>query len=385
MRIGLNLLYLIPSVNEGGTAVYARGLIQALAAIDRSNQYFIFLNHESAGLELTDAVNFRHIVCPIRATRRAMRYCWEQFVLPVQCLWYKIDLLHSLGYVGPLWCHCVKILTVPDANFVAHGNLMMRGKRAVLGSFVRQAAHRADKVITISEFSRSELSRELGIPRCAIEVVHLGPGWDLTQERSSPWSELREKYGLPERYVVAFGAVSPHKNIARLAAAFEQACHDLPHALVIIGNLPKDLEPLSRVVGPAFQHRVLALGYVSSSELLPILSNAELFVLPSLYEGFGLPLLEAQQAGVAVACSTAGSLPEVAGSSAIFFDPYSISSIADAIRRGLCDSGLRRSLQELGQENLKRFTWAKTARETLAIYETVQRVPDDSPGMAFPA
>jgi len=373
MRIGLNLLYLIPKMNEGGTAVYALKLIRALAKIDRSNEYFIFLNQESAGLKLTEAANFQHVVCPFRATQRVIRYCWEQLVLPFQCWRYKIDLLHSLGCVGPLLCHCGSIVTVHDANFVALGECMTWVRRIGLGFFVRRSASGADKVITISEFSRAELRRELRIPSGKLEVVHHGPGWDFTGIRSSPWSEVRDKYGLPKRYLLAYGSLSPHKNIVRLVASFEQACQDLPHGLVILGHLPKELEPLSRFATPAFGHRVLALGYVSSEELFPLLSNAELFVFPSLYEGFGLPILEAQQAGVALACSTAGSLPEVAGQAAIFFDPRSVTSMANAIRRALNDSDLRRSLQELGRENLKRFSWTKAATETLAIYEEVHR------------
>ena len=177
---------------------------------------------------------------------------------------------------------------------------------------------------------------------------------------------LLRRYGISKPYVIAFSSSSPNKNIPRLVQAFVQARRDygLPHQLVLVGHKPQD--ELTNE-----SSAVVLTGYMDEPSKQALLAGAEMLVFPSTYEGFGLPVLEAQQAGVPVACSTAASLPEVAGDGAEFFDPHSTEAIAQTIARCLLDDKLRTELRFRGQENLRRFSSEKTASQTLAIYKHV--------------
>ena len=370
MRIGLNLLYLIPG-NVGGTQTYAVSLIEALATIDSENEYYLFLNQESSKLALTDAPNFHRVVCRFHATRRPVRYAWEQLILPLQLHYYRTDLVHSLGYVGPLMSICPSIVTIHDLNYIALQDVIPVGKRRILQFFSTQSARRAAHVITDSHFSKTEIVRFLRLDPGKVTVTHLGPGWNFVASPSNSWNSVQEHYNLPNPYVVAFGGRSAHKNVSRLIKAFSKACENLPHYLVLIGHLPRGLDLTAEALAANLPDRVITLGYLPKAHVAPVLKHADLFVVPSLYEGFGLPVLEAQQAGVPVACSTAASLPEVAGEGAVFFDPYSIDDIARVIRKCLKDTELHRTLVQKGCVNLARFSWENTAKDTLIVYQNV--------------
>jgi len=374
VRIGLNLLYLLPG-RSGGTETYGRSLVHALATVDQAHEYFVFFNRESAGVPLPPAPNFHRVDCGVPAVYRSLRYGWEQVVLPQQVRRLGLDLVHSLGYVMPLSSPCASVVTIPDLNLRAIPKYLPLSKRAVLAVprfFCSASARRADCVVTLSQFSKKEIVEGLGIEADKVVVTHLGPRIDVRERPPVPWNIVREQYGLPDRYIVAIGGTSRHKNIARLIAAFHMVKDRYPHALVIPGHVPADVDVPAELARVGMAGRLLCPGYVPDDHLASILAGADLFVLPSLYEGFGLPVLEAQQAGVAVACSTAASLPEVAGDGAEFFDPESAASIAAAIRRCLDDGELRASLRTRGHENVKRFSWERTAKETLDVYRRVR-------------
>lgn len=370
LRIGLNLLYLLPGV-VGGTQTYAVNLIQHLAVLDTMNEYFLFVNHESADLPLVDAPNFRRIVCPVRATRRINRYLWEQSILPLQLARHRVDLVHSLGYVGPLYPPCRHVVSVPDLNYLAFRDLMEGARQRILSTLIPRVARRAAHVVTISEYSKRQITTHIGIADEKVTVTYLAARVPADTKVSSG-EQIPGRYGISHPYLIAFSSLSPHKNIVRLIQAFAQVCEEAPHHLVLMGHLPPGVDIRGEIERAGITSRVVITGYVPDEDIAPLLSHADLFVFPSLYEGFGLPVLEAQQAGVAVACSTAASLPEVAGEAAAMFDPHSVPEMASAIRRCLQDPVLRTSLVQKGHRNRERFSWTRTARETLGIYERVQ-------------
>jgi glycosyltransferase involved in cell wall biosynthesis len=368
MRIALNLLYLIPGV-VGGTETYAVSLLKSLADYDRKNEYFVFVNRAAASLGLPDTDHFRRVVCGIHGSSRGLRYAWEQIVLPCQLKHYRIDLVHSLGYVGPLITHCPSVVTVPDLNHAALSQRMPATRRRVLKFFTTEAVRRAKHVLTISHFSKEEITRTMQVDPAKVTVTHLGPGRDWVT--NAAWESLSRQYGIPSSFVVAFAGGSVHKNIDRLMAAFKSAAKDLPHHLVLIGPAPPGMDIKKEAVEMGIADRVRTLGYIPTAHLQPILSHADLFVLPSLYEGFGIPVLEAQKAGVAVACSRVASLPEVAGDGAVFFDPQSVDDMSRVMQNCLMEPNVRSRLRDLGNANLKRFSWRKAAVETCAVYERV--------------
>ena len=368
MKIGINLLYLLPGV-VGGTETYAAGLLRGLAEIDRQNEYFVFVNRESESWPLPQAANFTRVVCPIWAAGRASRYLFEQIQLPRLLARYRIDVVHSLGYVGPLISPCPSVVTIPDLNYIALRHTMPGVRRTALRFFSIQSAQRANHVITISDFSKREICRTIKLDPGKTTVTHLAAMMSGASHSSENWGELTRRYRIHAPYVVAFGGRTLNKNIPRLIRSFALVKEAFPHSLVLIGHIPSDVDLASET--EEMRDRITTTGPVPEEHILPLLSHADLFVLPSLYEGFGLPVLEAQQATVAVACSTAGSLPEVGGDGAIYFDPASVEATADTIRRCLADATLRSQLILKGRENLARFSWEKTARQTLSVYQDV--------------
>jgi glycosyltransferase involved in cell wall biosynthesis len=370
MRIGINLLYLIPGI-VGGTETYAAGLLSGLSQVDNKNEFYIFVNQSAADWQIPENKNFIRVVCPVEGSVRYRRYFFEQFRFPSLLRQYNIDLVHSLGYVCPLRCPCPSVVTIPDLNYIDIAHTIGTGKRLFLKFFSTQSAKRANHVITISNFSKERFCRALNLTAEKSTVTLLSANKENNSDASFKANELLTKYGIKEPYIVAFGGGAIHKNIPRLIQAFDSLKDSLPHNLVLIGHLPSNVDMLAISNDYVLNSRLITTGYVPHNHIDLLLSHADLFVLPSLYEGFGIPLLEAQKVGVAVACSTAGSLPEVAGDSVAFFDPYSVDSIAQTVYKCLSDENLCAELRHLGEENLKKFSWQKTASETLVVYRNV--------------
>jgi len=365
VRIAANLLYLLPGY-VGGTETYAVSLLSALARVDRENEYLLFVNQESAGFCARHGLPFEELICPLRASSRLQRYVWEQAMLPIQLRHHRVDIVHSLGYVSPVFAPCASVVTIHDLNTVALQDVLSWKKRIALSILVRESADRADRVLTVSEFSRSEIQRYLGTDPSKISVVYEGPR--RNDRVPAGWDELEATYGLRKPYVAAFGSVSVHKNIPCLVDAFAAVSAQVLHSLVIVGHTRP---PAERAIADARHRgvRVVTTGYVPDAHISPLLSHADLFVFPSLYEGFGLPALEAQQAGVPLLSSDAGSLPEVAGEGAYYFDPHSVEDLSQALRTCLQDRDLRERLRRKGAENVARFSWEQAAQQTLRAYE----------------
>lgn len=370
MKIAINLLYLLPGI-VGGTETYARGLLGGLASVDKNNEYFIFVNRESASWPLPDAANFTRVVCPVRASSQLTRYVFEQTGLPLLLKKYGADVVHSLGYVGPLWAPCRKIVTIHDMNTVGHKNMIPLIKRIFLGMFVKYSALTADHVITVSEFSRSEIMKYVKISPERISVTHEASNSVNKTFEAKDTQAVQQMYAIDGPYLLAFGGVTHNKNIPNLIKAFSKISPAIKHSLVLIGHLPPKTIIHGLIDELNLGGRVIMTGYVPDNHVHHLLKGSELFVFPSLYEGFGLPILEAQKNGVCVACSRRASLPEVAAAGAQYFDPESIEDMASVIAQCLNSDGLRKDLIAKGYENSEKYSWEKTATETLRLYHLV--------------
>lgn len=371
VRIGINLLYLLPGVN-GGTETYASGLLHGLDELALSEQLFIFVNEEAADWPLPLANNITRVVCPVRATDRGRRYRFEQFSLPQLLKKKQIDLIHSLGYVGPLFPGCPAVVTVPDLNYTVFGKQMTLVRKLSLQFFVGQSVRRADKVVTISEFARQQILKYFSMSGERVVTIHLAPRLRTPSTFTSTSNWLRDK-GIESRYVVAFSSGSPNKNMPRLIQAFTLAKtrKSFDHQLVLIGHMPKEGMP---AVMPPDVH---CTGFLSDDDVQLLLRGAEFMLFPSTYEGFGLPALEAMAVGVPIVCSTAASLPEVAGDAALYIDPLSVEDMAEKIDRMTTDTDLKNDLRKKGFFNLARFSWIQTARQTRQVWQDVLGYADD--------
>jgi glycosyltransferase involved in cell wall biosynthesis len=376
MRIGLNLLYLLPDLSCG-SETYATGLLNHLAQADQEDEFIVFLNREGADWRLPDAANFSRVVCPVSATSRPARYFYEQVRFPRLIQQHKIDLLHSLGYVMPLYLRCRTVVTIFDINYEGTGAYSFP-KKQILRFLVAASARRSDHILTISEASKHQIVSRLQVPPEKMTVTLLAPK-RREQGSEQQWQSLVARLGIRGRYLLALSSFSPSKNIPLLLRIFARLPAKLRDGLqlVLAGHEPLQGTPLRELTSSLqLGGSVLFTGYLSDVDLRMLMSNALVFVFPSLYEGFGLPVLEAMAAGAPVICSNAASLPEVAGDAAVLFDPRSPDQALDVLEKVLTDPRLRQDLAARGRRNLERFSWTATARSTVEVYRQVaSRVP----------
>jgi glycosyltransferase involved in cell wall biosynthesis len=367
MKIGLNLLYLLPG-QVGGTETYATELMRALNRTVEGDEFIVFLNSESANFHIPASPKFRKIICGVRANNRVKRYLFEQFVLPFLVSWYRVDILHSLGYVGPILLLQKHIITIHDANFVRLSWLMSSVKRRVYGLIARLSARTCNHIITISSFAKEELVNCLGVISNKVTVVHHGAPLANELASGDGWPhDLAEHHP----YVLVLGGGSRHKNICSFVRSFVRVQDRFPHKLVIAGRLSDSLGDLPEALELIESGRIIITGFLGDADLDAAYRGADLLVFPTLYEGFGLPILEAQARSVPVLCSRIASLPEIGGNSVAYFNPTSVDDMAEKLADLLRKPDVMKILIKLGHENLRRFTWEQAATETHALYRRI--------------
>jgi glycosyltransferase involved in cell wall biosynthesis len=371
MHVGLNLIFLVPG-ETGGMEIAARELIPALVqAAPSKTRFTAFVNREAAAAgsgpweELMPAIKV-----PVNARSRPQWVLGEQALLPRLAARAGVDLLHSLASTAPASGAFAKVVTVHDLIYArfpeAHGGLRAQAMKALVPLAVR----RSDRVIAISQSTKSDIQSLLHTPGEKIDVVPQGLG-QIRDAAALPPEQTRERFDLGQRRVVlCLSAKRPHKNLLAMIGALA-AIPEERRPVAVMPGYPTaheaQLRERSRELG--VERDVRLVGWVAGAELEGLWSVADAFVYPSLYEGFGLPVLEAMARGVPVACANASSLPEVAGEAALLFDPQSEEQIAGAIERLLSDPELAIRLRQAGAAQAAKFTWERTAELTLESYE----------------
>jgi glycosyltransferase involved in cell wall biosynthesis len=363
-RIGLNLLFLVPG-ETGGSEIYVRNLIPKLAEVRPDLELVAFVNREGAGAELGAA---EVVEVDVSGRGRARRVLAEQRRLPRLARKHEIDLLHSPGTSAPRRPGVVGVVTILDVIYARHPEAHTLPMRLGMRLIVPLAARGADRVITISHSAASEIADVLLVPLERIDVTHLG-GRPIGP--ATPEPELRNRYELGDApLILSVSARRPHKNLPRLIEAFAGLTADPPPLLVLPGyETPFEDELRRRADELGVAERVRFLSWVSDEDLEGLYAAAACFAFPSLAEGFGLPVLEAMQRGVPVACSNAGPLPEVGGDAVRYFDPLDVGDLTAALSDLLTDPRLREGLANAGRQRASSFTWERTARETAESYE----------------
>ncbi len=387
MKIGLNLVFLVPE-ETGGMEVAARELIPALLrAAPPGTSFTAFVNREAAAAkdgpwdELLPAVTV-----PVRARRRHEWVLGEQTLLPALAARRGVELMHSLASTAPLWGRYRKVVTIHDLIYArfpdAHSGLRDRGLRVL----VPAAARRSDRVVADSASTRDDIVELIGIAPERVDVVPLGLGAVRRGAAADP-DEVRARLDLGERPVLlSLSAKRPHKNLGALIDALALIASERRPVLVLPGYATwHERELRERAAAAGVLADVRFPEWLSAPELEGLWGLARAFVFPSLYEGFGLPVLEAMARGVPVACSNSSSLPEVAGDAALLFDPRDVAGIAAALERVLYDEPLASSLRERGLRRAQEFTWERTARLTLDVYARALGAASLSPAGPAPA
>jgi glycosyltransferase involved in cell wall biosynthesis len=369
MRVGLNLVFLVPG-ETGGMEVYARELIQALLRLPGELELTAFVNREAAeGGGLFDGA-LEEVQVPVHARNRADWVRGEQQHLPRLAKAAGCELVHSLASTAPVRGPFRRVTTIHDLIYrlfpEAHFGLRTLGMRVL----IPLAARRSDRVIVDAQSTRDDIVRYLGLAAERIDVVPLGVGHGVTAA-PAPEADLRGRLELGDRRVLlSVSAKRPHKNLPRLIEALSQLPSADRPVLVIPGYPTPHEQELRECAGRLkLEADVRFPAWLTDAELEGLYRLADCFVFPSLYEGFGLPVLEAMSRELPVTCSDRGSLREVAGDAALLFDPEDPGAIAAAIQRVLNEPSLAGQLRRAGLAQAARFSWERTAQGTLESYE----------------
>lgn len=369
MRIGINALYLLPG-RVGGSEIYVRNLVRALPLVSPGDRFVIFVNRESAGVFESISPDVEVVNCALSAASRPARILWEQFVLPFQVRKHAIDILLSAGMTAPFICPVPSFVMIYDLQHVNLPQNFGRIQLLFLKTIIYMSARMARGVLTLSEKSRSDIVRHYSIAPERVFVTHLASdSGSFHAQSAEDISAVRKKYKLPERFILYIASSLPHKNYSRLLEAFKLVtAKDAGIKLVLIGSRDYGQDAVVERIGEmGLRDDVVFSGWLPFEDIPLIYAASELFVFPSLHEGFGIPVLEAMATGVPVVCSNIEPLTEVVAGAACLVDPLSPGDMAQGMLKVLTDAALRERLVRDGLKRAESFSWKKTAMDTLSL------------------
>jgi glycosyltransferase involved in cell wall biosynthesis len=310
---------------------------------------------------------------------RMNKTVWMQTVLPRQLARLKIDVCHFTNNVASIWTPCPSIMTIHDMTLWLFPEYHGRSRLLSMRPIIPLAARRAAAIITVSESARRDIISILGVPEEKVHVIYEAPAPHFRRLSPGPSLEaVREHHQLPDRFILYVGTIEPRKNLVRLLEAFAQLrrAGGQTCSLVLVGQRGwHDDAVFEAAERLALGDAVRFLGYVSPETLVALYNLAEVAAFPSMYEGFGLPVVEAMSCGLPVVTSASGSLAEVAGDAAEYVDPHEVESIAHGLERLLTDRTRHEELRARGLARAPQFNWAEAARQTRQVYALATRVP----------
>jgi glycosyltransferase involved in cell wall biosynthesis len=367
MKIGLDLS--VVKINQAGSGIYASNLAQALMGLESQHRYELFSVRQSQTMSAPKTVRSR-----LQTLYRDL--LWMHVLLPYQVRRAKTDILHMPFGIMPYRSPCPTVVSILDTTICATPQNFPFWHRNYARRFMPLAANHAARIITISAHSKRDIVHEFGVSADKIVVTPLGASAQFTPLASAVSASVRRTYGLGDGPIIfTVGTLEPRKNLVRLLQAFARLRRRFP-ALLLVHAGPKGwhfTNILAETESLGLQQAVRFLGRVPIDDLARLYNTAALFVYPSLYEGFGLPVLEAMACGSPVITSNISSLPEVVGDAGILVDPYSVDEITTAMERMLSDAPLAEQLRQRGLERARMFSWERCAQETLAVYEQAYR------------
>jgi glycosyltransferase involved in cell wall biosynthesis len=369
-------------VERTGVGIYADQLIPQIASIvPPQDRLFLLLQSDDAYLHGLVAAHPRVAALTIPSSifrNRLALGVYEQCVLPFILLAHRIDVVHSLHYTFPLLSPCAQVVTLHDMTHWLHPGLHTRGRTIVMSRFARLAMQHAEAVLFVSDSTRKDAERLFGSGNNLRTVTPLAVDHAaFTDIQPAAIDETLARLGIERPYILFLGTLEPRKNIVRLIHAFDSLGKKFAqYKLVIAGKPGWHYEAiLEAVENSPNKARILRLGYVAPEDKAPLIAGCDALVYPSLYEGFGLPVLEGMAAGAPVITGNASSLPEIAGDAALLVDPSSTEQIAAAMRSVLSDETLRARMRIASRRQAAKFSWGQTARTTYAAYRRLDPDP----------
>lgn len=421
MRIGIDCRTILsPGIGEqAGVGHYTYYLVKNLLALDKKNQYVLFFDSRFKKTKEFEAENVEIRCFPFYQYKKFLPITYSQMLVSAVLSREKLDVFHAPANIAPLPYKKSYVVTVHDLALYRLPELYPKSflSRQMFATkiLVPQTLTRAARIIAVSKNTKADIIEEFGIPEDKVSVVYEGVAFHQADEfKKIDLPATKKKYGIKNKYLMFLGTIEPRKNIASLVKAFRNLSlvYDSPikdYQLIIAGaagwydkNVYKAIADanesiLGKKIKPKKKNKdnkngkskkkrqnkninlernlpVKYIGYISSKEKLALLKNAACFIFPTLYEGFGLTVLEAMSVGTPVITSNVSSLPELVGDNgAIKINPYKESEISDAIQKIVTDDGLRESLSIKGKEQAKKFDWRQCAEETLEVYKLISQ------------
>ncbi len=366
VRIGINALLLTgrPGYRQTGLNRYVASLLDHLPAADPTIEWRAFVASDAP-----PTTGVASVVAPVPAHLPVVRIGWEWCGLPVATRRAGLDLFHGTMNAIPAALPCPAVVTVHDLAFLKFPENVTRRRYHYLRWATGHAVRSARRVIAVSRATKHDLIEQFDIPEERIDVTPLGVDARFRPAGEEAVESLVRRLGLRRPFVLSVGTLEPRKNLPALLRAFDCVAPEVPHNLVLAGATGWRRDELNRTRAKLnLGDRLQLTGFVPDADLPALYSAAAMFAFPSLYEGFGLPVLEAMACGTPVLTGADSSLPEVAGDAALLVDPRDVDTIAVGMRSLLTDDALSGSLAAAGRHRAATFSWTRTAELTIASY-----------------
>lgn len=378
MRIGIDISAMIGL--QGGMRIYLEQLVKHLARLDQKNEYFLYAafwrDFEEKKKILARSTPRNLTPCLKRFPYQLLLFLENRLEVRIEERWLlpELDVFHGACQIVPPLSHTHSVMTVHHFEDPRYSSLSTWWQRFFYREVYEKSARRADRLIADSLYTKRFLMEDLGIPENKIVVIYHGifdPKPTITEEEKAAH---RKAFHLPNKFIVCVSHLYPRKNTVRLVQAFHQLSQHWPDInLVLVGQgEPEYLKEVLKTIHElGLENRVLLTGPVPHEKVPLFYALASLFVLPSLLEGFGIPLIEAMAMGCPVVAADSTSIPEVVGEAGLLFNPLNVEEMASKMSKVLEDSDLRKSLVQKGLARAAQFSWEKAARETLSVYQAV--------------
>ena len=360
-------------LNKSGVGNYAVNLVREIARHDRINTYFLLLQSDETAFDDIQNANVFRIRVSSRVFRKLpFRLCLEQVFLPYLIVSLRVHVVHSLHYSFPLIRFRTKLtVTLADMTFFLMPKNHTFLKRHYFRMFILLAAGLADRIIVVSNSTRRDFLKRFPAAKNKVATIPLGkPALPVIRGASKVFAGQPAPFNTEQEYILFIGTLEPRKNVNSLISAYHRLNQTKPRGpLVIVGAKGWDYEETFQLVFRlGVGEKVIFTGFIDDCEKFALLQNATVFVYPSFYEGFGIPVLEALSLGVPTIASNVSSMPEVAGDAALLVDPRNVEELANALNTLLENPSLRRDMSIKGIEQAGKFNWERTARETIGVY-----------------
>lgn len=364
MKIGVMLRHL---EEKGGIVVYTSHLLRELLKLDTHNQYFLMYHHPNL---LGHFAAYPNVVETVVSAPNKL--LWDQVAVPRFAKKNQLDIIYNPKLSIPIVTHCKTVWVMHGGAQVVVPHVFKRSDRWYFTVANKIYAKSATAIITMTHLGAEDIVTYMGADRQKVHVIYEAFNPLCQRLDQAATQEVKTKYELPDAFILFVGGLSPLKNFSNLLHAYDRLQVDIPHPLVVVGfNRWKFSNDLNLVDQLGLRERVRFIGFIPDDDIPALYNLADVFVFPSLYEGFGIPILEAMACGCPVVTSKTGCGPEVAGEAALLVDPYSPQDIAKALYSVVTDGELRQNLSELGLKRAAQFSWQKCAQQTLDLFQSL--------------